>query len=219
MVCILLSNVINLRFLFSAADINHLSPWPHHIDHSNTGNHVSSLLTDSRSVPWNSRNSSLTHTSNCSNSNDQNALASTNNSESFLIASSSDGNSSSSKPPPLSPPKNLSSSSPAATHRFPYLHCIPCLNEKPESSKHLADNKVPENSVVVGNGTVTTNASTSDAASNRTCEKGQSPTSLERSSVSTGHQCSIQNSDTHELSPNRQANISGILMRVIKYLF
>lgn len=198
--------------LFSAGDINHLSSWPHHIDHSNTGNHVSGLLTDSRSVPWNSRNSSLTHTSNCSNSNDQNALASTNNSESFLIASSSDGNSSSSKPQPLSPPKNLSSS-PAATHRFPYLHCIPCLNEKPESSKHLADNKVTENSgVVVGNGTVTTNASTSDAASNRTCEKGQSPTSLERSSVSTGH----QNSDTHELSPNRQANISGILMKVIK---
>lgn len=172
---------------------------------------MSSLLTDSRSVPWNSRNSSLTHTSNCSNSNDQNALASTNNSESFLIASSSDGNSSSSKPPPLSPPKNISSS-PAATHRFPYLHCIPCLNEKPESSKHLADNKVAENSVVVGNGTVTTNASSSDAASNRTCEKGQSPTSLERSSVSTGHQCSIQNSDTHDLSPNRQANLSGILI-------
>lgn len=202
-----------VSYSISAGDIGHLtSSWPRHTDQSNASNHVSSLITDSRSGPWNSRNSSLTHTSNCSNSNDQNALASTNNSESFLIASSSDGNSSSSKPLPLPPPKNISSS-PAATHRFPYLHCIPCLNEKPEPSKHLADNKVTESSVVIANGTVTTNASTSDAASSRTCEKGQSPISLERSSVSTGH----QNSDTHDMSSNRQSNISGIKQK-LKFL-
>lgn len=209
----------DLFFLISAGDLSHLSsPWHRHAEQLNATNHVSSLISDSRSVPWNSRNSSLTHTSNCSNSNDQNALASTNNSESFLIASSD--NNSSSKPIPLPPPKNISSS-PAATHRFPYLHCIPCLNEKPEPSKHLADNKVTEGNVVIGNGTVATNVSTSDAASNRTSElqKSQSPSSLERTSVSTGHQCSIQNSDTHEISSNRQSNISGSLKLFIIFVF
>lgn len=209
------------HILVSAADISHLSSsWHRHNDQTNVSNHVSALMPDSRSIPWNSRNSSLTHTSNCSNSNDQNALASTNNSESFLIASS-DGNSSS-KPPPLPPPKNISSS-PAATHRFPYLHCIPCLNEKPEPSKHLADSKVTEGNVVIGNGTVTTNASTSDGTSSRMLDlqKGQSPTSMERSSVSTGHQCSIQNSETHEISSNRQSNISGTVcyLNIIKVIF
>ncbi|KAF8768407.1 Membrane-associated guanylate kinase like protein [Argiope bruennichi] len=74
----------------SAADISHSSSsWHRHSDQTNHSNHAHSLLADVRSGHW-TRNSSLTQTSNCSNSNDPNPLASTNNSESFLIASSSD---------------------------------------------------------------------------------------------------------------------------------
>ncbi|XP_055937343.1 membrane-associated guanylate kinase, WW and PDZ domain-containing protein 1-like isoform X2 [Argiope bruennichi] len=193
----------------SAADISHSSSsWHRHSDQTNHSNHAHSLLADVRSGHW-TRNSSLTQTSNCSNSNDPNPLASTNNSESFLIASSSDGNSSSSKPPPpLSSPTNNISSSPAATHRFPYLHCIPCLNEKHEPSKHLADSKVAEGNMVIGNGAVTTNPSTSDSGS-RMCDglKGQSSVSTERSSLTPGRQSFFQNSGSNDLS-HRHSSIS-----------
>ncbi|GFR31742.1 membrane-associated guanylate kinase, WW and PDZ domain-containing protein 1, partial [Trichonephila clavata] len=194
----------------SAADISHSSSsWHRHSDQTNHSNHTPSLLADPRSGQW-TRNSSLTQTSNCSNSNDPNPLASTNNSESFLIASSSDGNSSSSKPPPLSPPSNNMSSSPAATHRFPYLHCIPCLNEKHEPSKHLADGKVTEGNLVIANGTVTTNPSTSDPGS-RMCDgiKGQSsPVSTERSPMMPGQQSVFQISGSNDLS-HRLSNVSA----------
>nr|XP_042895445.1 membrane-associated guanylate kinase, WW and PDZ domain-containing protein 3 isoform X1 [Parasteatoda tepidariorum]XP_042895446.1 membrane-associated guanylate kinase, WW and PDZ domain-containing protein 3 isoform X2 [Parasteatoda tepidariorum] len=193
----------------SAADISHSSSsWHRHSDQTNNINHNPSIFADPRTGQWTSRNSSLTHTSNCSNSNDPNPLASTNNSESFLIVSSSDGSSSKPPPPSISSPSNNISSSPASTHRFPYLHCIPCLNEKHEPSKHLADGKVADGSVVIGNGTVTTNASASESSS-RLCDMQKNPSSasMERSTTSSGRHCFFQGSDANELS-HQLSNLS-----------
>ncbi|GFR06679.1 membrane-associated guanylate kinase, WW and PDZ domain-containing protein 1 [Trichonephila clavata] len=135
----------------SAADISHSSSsWHRHSDQTNHSNHTPSLLADPRSGQW-TRNSSLTQTSNCSNSNDPNPLASTNN-----------------------------------------------------------NGKVTEGNLVIANGTVTTNPSTSDPGS-RMCDgiKGQSsPVSTERSPMMPGQQSVFQISGSNDLS-HRLSNVSA----------